>query len=231
MTSYAYDDESLATLQELADPLRRPRSSGSGSARAAGSRSSCPHESVRSAGDDPHREPGRPLAQFPDAASSCRLSDDTRLPRLADGVLLHPDTCRRAWPAGSLLGGETRSWTWRPAGRGRLAACSGCISTLSSSRLQLSPGLLLAYLRDLTDRKSLEDQLARRRRIYAVGHPPPPTPHPPPPPPPPPTPPPPPHPTPARGRHRHDFNNTADVHPGQHPRLPVVGNSAFRSPA
>ena len=73
--------------------------------------------------------------------------------------------------------GGTGSWparpgasTWRPAGRGPMAACSGCISTSRSSRTPNGrPVSLLAYLRDITDRKSLEDQLRQAQKMEAVG--------------------------------------------------------------
>ena len=110
--------------------------------------------------------------KVPPTPVPCSASTRAALLGAADGgALTTPTTCRRAGRAASARGGrDPERRIWRPAGRGPTAACSGCISTSPwSPDASGRPVSLLAYLRDITDRKTLEDQLRQAQKMEAVG--------------------------------------------------------------
>ena len=170
-TAYAYDDESLATLQELADHCG-----------GAIERLRIEHELQES------REQLARTEAFA-LVMTAHLSLDGRwlkvpptlVPLLASRT---PACSARRWgrsctpttspPSGP---GGIGSWrarpgasTWRPAGHGPTAAILWMYLNLSVvPDANGRPVSLLAYLRDITDRKSLEDQLRQAQKMEAVG--------------------------------------------------------------
>ena len=103
----------------------------------------------------------------------CRLLgvDDARLLGTPMGALLHPDDVA-AERAGRdrLVAGETRSVdleTRWPRADGRVLWMYLNLSVVPDADGR--PVSLLAYLRDITDRKSLEDQLRQAQKMEAVG--------------------------------------------------------------
>jgi two-component system, cell cycle sensor histidine kinase and response regulator CckA len=170
-TTDAYDDESLATLQELADHCG-----------GAIERLRIEHELVESREQLARTEAfalvmtahlsldGRWLKVPP---TLCRLLgvDDTRLLGTPMGALLHPDDVA-AERAGRdrLVAGETRSVdleTRWPRADGRVLWMYLNLSVVPDAHGR--PVSLLAYLRDITDRKNLEDQLRQAQKMEAVG--------------------------------------------------------------
>ena len=170
-TAYAYDEESLATLQELADHCG-----------GAIERLRIEHELQESREQLARTEAfalvmtahlsldGRWLKVPP---TLCQLLgvDDTRLLGMPMGALLHPDDVA-AERAGRdrLLAGETRSVdleTRWPRTDGRILWIYLNLSVVPDANGR--PVSLLAYLRDITDRKSLEDQLRQAQKMEAVG--------------------------------------------------------------
>jgi len=170
-TTDAYDDDSLATLQELADHCG-----------GAIERLRIEHELLESREQLARTEAfalvmtahlsldGRWLKVPP---TLCRLLgiEDTRLLGTPMGALLHPDdvAAERAGRDG-LLAGETRSVdleTRWPRADGRVLWMYLNLSVVPD--VDGRPVSLLAYLRDITDRKSLEDQLRQAQKMEAVG--------------------------------------------------------------
>jgi two-component system, cell cycle sensor histidine kinase and response regulator CckA len=170
-TADAYDDDSLATLQELADHCG-----------GAMERLRIEHELLESREQLARTEAfalvmtahlsldGRWLKVPP---TLCRLLgvDDSRLLGTPMSALLHPDdvAAERAGQA-RLLAGETRSVdleTRWPRADGRVLWMYLNLSVVPDADGR--PVSLLAYLRDITDRKSLEDQLRQAQKMEAVG--------------------------------------------------------------
>jgi two-component system cell cycle sensor histidine kinase/response regulator CckA len=170
-TTDAYDDDSLATLQELADHCG-----------GAIERLRIEHELMESREQLARTEAfalvmtarlsldGRWLKVPP---TLCRLLgvDDTRLLGAPMGALLHPDDVA-AERAGRdrLVAGETRSVdleTRWPRADGRVLWMYLNLSVVPDAHGR--PVSLLAYLRDITDRKNLEDQLRQAQKMEAVG--------------------------------------------------------------
>ena len=130
------------------------------------------------------------------------------------GALLHPDDVA-AERAGRdrLVAGEARSVdleTRWPRADGRLLWMYLNLSVVPDAGGR--PVSLLAYLRDITDRKSLEDQLRQAQKMEAVGQ--------------------------LAGRHRARLQQPADGHPGQHRaaarrtlRPPIPGGRTCRRSA
>jgi len=168
-TTDAYDDDSLATLQELADHCG-----------GAIERLRIEHE-LRESREQLARTEAFALVMTAHLSldgrwlkippTLCRLLgvDNTRLLGAPMGALLHPDDVA-AERAGRdrLLAGEIRSVdleTRWPRADGRMLWMYLNLSVVPDANGR--PVSLLAYLRDITDRKSLEDQLRRawsRRR-------------------------------------------------------------------
>ena len=170
-TADAYDEESLATLQELADHCG-----------GAIERLRIEHELWESREQLARTEAfalvmtahlsldGRWVKVPP---TLCRLLgvDDARLLGTPMGDLLHPDdvASERAG-RDRLLAGETRSvdletrWP-RPDGHVLWMYLNLSVVPDANGR----PVSLLAYLRDITDRKNLEDQLRQAQKMEAVG--------------------------------------------------------------
>ncbi len=170
-TPDAYDDDSLATLQELADHCggaierlrieNELRESREQLARAeAFALVMTAHLSLD----------GRWLKVPP---SLCLLLgvDETRLLGTPMAALLDPDDiAAERTGRDRLLAGESRSVdleTRWPRADGRVLWMYLNLSVVHDAEGR--PASLLAYLRDVTDRKSLEDQLRQAQKMEAVG--------------------------------------------------------------
>ena len=167
----AYDDDSLATLQELADHCG-----------GAIERLRIEHELLESREQLARTEAfalvmtahlsldGRWLKVPP---TLCQLLgvDETGLLGTPMGALLHPDdVAAERTGRDRLVAGETRSVdleTRWPRADGRVLWMYLNLSVVPDANGR--PVSLLAYLRDITDRKSLEDQLRQAQKMEAVG--------------------------------------------------------------
>ena len=170
-TPEAYDDEALATLQELADhcggAIERLRI----------------EQELRESRDQLARTEAFALVMTAQLgldgrwrkvpSSLCDLLGipEERLLGTPIEARLHPDdvAVERAGRA-RLLAGLTRSVdleTRWPLEDGRVLSIYQNISLVTDADGQ--PVSLLAYLRDITDRKSLEDQLRQAQKMEAVG--------------------------------------------------------------
>ena len=120
-----------------------------------------------------HLGPGRPLAQgAADAVPAARRRGD-RAARLADRArCCTPMTSPPSGPggSGSLRGRDRSAGPGDPLAAARRPTALDVPERARSCRTPTAAAVyLLAYLRDITERKSLEDQLRQAQKMEAVG--------------------------------------------------------------